>query len=159
MWELREETVMFLEMKSIQCDFSTNVFDEDWRLDFKFAIDIMEKLKEFNVKLQGNGLFAHEIYAHITSFQMKLALFLRQAGNNRFCHFPLLKEANIFGELAANYQVQLDNLAIEVGRRFQNFKNLEPQLNMFSSPFTTYVDLATEDLQLELPDLQANNDL
>ncbi|CAB4063674.1 unnamed protein product [Lepeophtheirus salmonis] len=43
MWELREETVMFLEMKSIQCDFSTNVFDEDWRLDFKFAIDIMEK--------------------------------------------------------------------------------------------------------------------
>ncbi|CAB4063675.1 unnamed protein product [Lepeophtheirus salmonis] len=90
---------------------------------------------------------------------MKLSLFLRQAGSNRFCHFPLLKEAKILGELAANYQVQLDNLAIEVGRRFQNFKNLEPQLNMLGSPFTTYVDLATEDLQLELPDLQANNDL
>ncbi|CAB4064443.1 unnamed protein product [Lepeophtheirus salmonis] len=28
-WELREETVMFLEMKNIQCDFSANVVDEE----------------------------------------------------------------------------------------------------------------------------------
>ena len=47
--------------KSIQCDFSTNIVDEEWRLDFKFAIDIMEKLNKLNVKLQGNGLFAHEM--------------------------------------------------------------------------------------------------
>ena len=50
-WELREETVMFLEMKSIQCDFCTNMVDEEWRFDFKFAIDIMEKLNKLNVKL------------------------------------------------------------------------------------------------------------
>jgi len=28
-WELREEIVMFLEMKSIQCDFSINTVDEE----------------------------------------------------------------------------------------------------------------------------------
>ena len=95
-WELREEIVMFLEMKSIQCDFCTNIVDEEWRLDFKFAIDIMEKLNEFNVKLQGNGRFAHEMYVHVKSFQMKLSLFSRQADNNKFCHFPLLKEAKNF---------------------------------------------------------------
>ena len=121
-WELREEIVMFLEMKSIQCDFSTNIVGEEWRLDFMFAIDIMEKLNELNVKVQGNGLFAHEMYVHVKSFQMKLSLFIRQAGNNRFCHFPLLKEENISGELAAKYKVQLDTLAIEFGRRFQDLK-------------------------------------
>ena len=128
-------------------------------MDFKFAIDIMEKLNELNVKLQGNGIFAHEMYVHVKSFQMKLSLFSRQAGNNRFCHFPLLKEANISGELAAKYKVQSDTLAVEFDRRFQDFKNLEPQFNILSSPFTTEVDSAPEDLQLELLDLQASNDL
>ena len=96
---------------------------------------------------------------HVKSFQMKLSLFSRQAGNNRFCHFPLLKEANISGKLAAKYKVQLDTLAVEFDRRFQDFENLKPQFNILSSPFTTEVDSAPEDLQLELLDLQASNDL
>ena len=53
----------------------------------------------------------------------------------------------------------METLAIEFGRRFQDFKNLEPQFNMLSSSFTTEVDSTPEDLQLELLDLQANNDL
>ena len=150
---------MFLEMKSIQCDFCANIADEELRLDFKFAIDIMEKLNELKVKLQGNGIFEHEMYVHVKSFQMKLSFFSMQAGNNRFCHFPLLKEAKIFGELAAKYKVQFDTLAVEFDRRFQDFKNLEPQFNILSSPFTTEVDSAPENLQLELLDLQASNDL
>ena len=92
---------------------------------------------------------------HVKSFQMKLSLFSRQAGNNRFCYFPLLKEAKISGELAAKYKVQLDTLAVKFDRRFQVFKNLE----ILSSPFTTEVDSAPENLQLELLDLLASNDL
>ena len=145
---------MFLEMKSIQCDFCTNIVDEEWRLDFKFAIDIMEKLNELNVKLQGNGIIAHEMYVRVNSFQMKLSLFSTQAGNNKFCHFSLLKEAKISGELAAKYKV-----AVEFNRRFQDLKNLEPQFNILSYPFTTEVDSALENLQRELLDLQASNDL
>ena len=82
---------MFLEMKGFVCDFVTNIVNDEWKSDFMFAIDIMEKLNELNVKLQGNSLFAHEMYVHIKSFQAKLSLFSRQAGENRFCHFPLLK--------------------------------------------------------------------
>ena len=110
---------MFLEIKSIQCDFSMNIVDEEWRLDFKFATDILEKLNELNVKVQGSGIFAHEMYVHVKSFQMKVSLFSRQAGNNTFCNFPLLKEANISSRLAAKYKVQLYNLAVEFERRFQ----------------------------------------
>ena len=99
------------------------------------------------------------MYVHVKSFQMKLSLFSRQTGNNRFCHFPLLKEAKISGELAAKYEVQLDTLAVEFDRRFQDFKNLELQFNILSSSFTMEVDSAPENLQLELLDLQASNDL
>ena len=63
-WEL-EEIVMFLEMKSIQCDFSINTVDEDWRLDFKFGIDIMEKLNELTVIPQGSGILEYEMYLHV----------------------------------------------------------------------------------------------
>jgi len=155
-WELKEEIVMFLEMKSIQCDFSTNIVDEEWRLDFKLAIDIMEKFNELNIKLQGNGIFTHEMYVHVKSFQMNLSLLSRQAGYNRFCNFPLLKEANISSELAAKHKVQLDTFGCRIR---QKFKNLESHFNILSSPFTTEVDSAPEDIQLELLDLQANNDL
>ena len=99
------------------------------------------------------------MYKHVKSFERKLSLFSRQAGNNRFSHFPLLKEAKISGKLAAKYKVQLDTLTVEFDKRFQYFKNLEPQFNILSSPFTTEVDSAPENLQLELLDLLASNDL
>ena len=71
----------------------------------------------------------------------------------------MLKEAKISSKLAAKYKVQLDSLAVEFDRGFHDFKNLELQFDILSSPFTTEVDSAPEDIQLELLDLQANNDL
>ena len=102
-WDLKEEIVMFLEMKGF-----ANIVNEEWKSDFMFAIDIMEKLNELNVKLQGNTLFAHEMYLHVKSFQANLSLFSRQTGENRFCHFPLLKQKTISGETADKYKAQLN---------------------------------------------------
>ena len=45
-WDLKEEIVLFLEMKGIDCDFVTNIDNGEWKTDFMFAIDIMEKLNE-----------------------------------------------------------------------------------------------------------------
>jgi len=64
------------------------------------------------------------------------------------------------GKLAEKYNVQLDSLVVEFEMRFQDFKNLEPLLNIISSPLNNAaVDSAPEDIQLELLDLQANYDL
>ena len=150
---------MFLEMKDFVCDFVTNIVNEEWKSDFMFAIDIFEKLNELNVKLQGNCLFAHEMYVHVKSFQAKLSMFSRQASENRFCHFPLLKQKTISDEMADKYKVQLDALVVEFERRFQNFKNLEPLFNILSSPFSAEADSAPEYIQLEVLDLQADYDL
>ena len=56
---------------------------------------------------------------HVKSFQAKLSLFSRQAGENRFCHFPLLKQKTISGEMADKYKAQLGALVVEFERRFQ----------------------------------------
>ena len=35
---------LILAMKGIDCDFVTNIVNEEWKSDSMFAIDIMEKL-------------------------------------------------------------------------------------------------------------------
>jgi len=71
----------------------------------------------------------------------------------------LLKLKPISGKLAEKYKAQLDSLVEEFETRFQDFKNLELLFNILSSPFTVEADSASEDIQLELLDLQANYDL
>ena len=50
--------------------------------------------------------------------------------------------------------MQLDSLTGQFDKRFQDFKNLEPQFNILGSPFTTDVYSAPEDIRR---DLQGNN--
>lgn len=96
-WDLKEEIVMFLEMKDIDCDFVTNIVNEEWTSDFMLAIDIMEKLNELNVKLQGNSLFAHEMNVHVSGKTLRSPGNLLKTG---FLHFPLLKQKTLSGKMA-----------------------------------------------------------
>ena len=96
---------------------------------------------------------------HVKSFQAKLSLFSRQAGNNRFCHLPLLKHNTISGETADKYKAQLDALTVEFERKFQDFKSLEPLFNIISSPLNAEAESVTRYIQSELLDLQADYDL
>ena len=53
---------MFVEMKGFVCDFVTKIVNEEWKSDFMFAIDIMEKLNELNVKPSLCRYWAQIIY-------------------------------------------------------------------------------------------------
>ena len=55
-WELKEEIVMFFEMTNIVCDFSTKAQNTEWKSDFAFATDIMQKMNELNKELQGRSI-------------------------------------------------------------------------------------------------------
>ena len=44
-------------------------------------------------------------------------------------------------------------------RRFADFKAIEGQFDLLSSPFACDIETATEELQMELIDLQADNSL
>ena len=51
--------------KNISCDLSKEIQSEEWVCDFAFPVDIMQKLNELNTKLQGKGVFAHELYREV----------------------------------------------------------------------------------------------
>lgn len=78
-------------MENLYCEFSKEMQSANWVCDFAFAVDILHKVNELNTKLQGKGVFAHEMYQEIKAFQMKLKLFAKQVKEQNFVHFPTLK--------------------------------------------------------------------
>ncbi|XP_042206651.1 general transcription factor II-I repeat domain-containing protein 2-like, partial [Homarus americanus] len=60
-WELKEESGLFLDMKQNAIDFP-QLNDEKWLSDFAFAVDIMGHMNDLNSKLQGKGAFAHDLF-------------------------------------------------------------------------------------------------
>ncbi|XP_068203025.1 general transcription factor II-I repeat domain-containing protein 2-like [Palaemon carinicauda] len=76
-----------------------------------------------------------------------------------FVHFPLLKTRTVTQALSDKYSYQLTDLRDEFIRRFADFKAIEGQFDLLSSPFACDVETAAEELQVELIDLQADNSL
>ncbi|XP_067435744.1 general transcription factor II-I repeat domain-containing protein 2A-like [Thunnus thynnus] len=86
-WELKQDIVSFLELLEKASDFP-ELSDTDWLCDLAFAVDILTRMNELNVKLQGKDQFVHEMYINVRAFKTKLALFSKQISNKSFAHFP-----------------------------------------------------------------------
>ncbi|CAI9739134.1 Hypothetical predicted protein [Octopus vulgaris] len=132
---------------------------DEWVCDFAFAVDIMQKLNELNTKLQGKGIFAHELYLEVKAFQWKLGLFAKQLNEQKFIHFPLLKTQSVTQESSDKYSSQLMALQKEFIRRFADFKAVEGLFDLLNSPLACDIETTTEELQIELIHLQADNSL
>ena len=158
-YELREEILIFLEIKKINCDFRENMTSDDWRCDFMFAIEVFEKLNNLNLELQGKGIFAHNMPTKVKAFEAKLLLFSKQTFQNNFSHFALLNKINVTSKLAGKYSKQSFDLKQEFERRFSDFKIMKRVFSTVASPFSADVETAPDSLQLELIDLQADNEL
>ena len=126
-------------MKDISCDFSKEVESEEWVCNFAFAVDIMQKLNELNTKLQGKGVFAHELYLEVKAFQSKLKLFAKQLNEQNFVHFPLLIIRAVTQALSGKYSSQLMALKEEF-IRFADFKAIVGQFDLLSSPFSCDIE-------------------
>ena len=90
-WNLREEILLFMEMKQIDCEFSSEIKNTEWVCDLAFSLDILDKMNELNIKLQGKGFFPHELFVEIVSFHVELGLFSTQLSAQNFVHFPVLQ--------------------------------------------------------------------
>ena len=117
-WALREEILLFLDMKGIACEFADKMKCEEWKFEFMFSIDIFEKLNELNVSLQGKGLLVHEMLMNVESFKSKLSLVARQSGEGNFCHFPVLKQQKVSSSASSKIKKHLLSLEKEMGNRF-----------------------------------------
>ena len=55
-WQLREENIMFLEMKEKDKEYP-QLKETEWLCDLAFSVDLFGHMNELNVKLQGKGVF------------------------------------------------------------------------------------------------------
>lgn len=59
-WDLKPEIQEFCQMKGKNIPELTST---EWLADLAFALDVTALMNELNSKLQGNGLFAHEMHS------------------------------------------------------------------------------------------------
>ena len=90
---------------------------------------------------------------------MKLKLFAKQPSEQNFIHFPHLKTQAVAPASSENCSTQLIALHQEFVRRFADFKAMEEQFDLLSSPFACDIETASEELQMELIDLQTDDSL
>ena len=100
----------FLEMKESSVYFQELMAKSEFKCDFAFAVDLMEKLNELNGTLQGKNVFAHEMYNALKSFTIKSNLLSYQLEEGNLIHFPVLKSIAVDHKLNKKYSRQLDAL-------------------------------------------------
>ncbi|XP_035985865.1 general transcription factor II-I repeat domain-containing protein 2-like [Fundulus heteroclitus] len=152
-WDLRSEIKEFCERKGKDIP---QLSEADWLADLSFTVDVTAQMNELNVKLQSKGLFVFQMYSAVKAFSRKLQLLSSQLRDNILTHMPTLKQATPSADQLLRYSSMLDALHNEFSRRFQDFKIVESEMNMVSSPFTCSVEDACSDVQMELIDLQAD---
>ena len=126
--------------------------DEKQMADLAFAVDVTV----LNTKLQVKGLFVHEMHNLVKAFMTKLQFLSRQQESNYLTHMQTLKELFPSDDNLRRYSSTLRALHGEFSRRFQNFRIMESEMHLISSPFICNVDDAPSDVQLELVDLQSD---
>lgn len=129
-----------------------------WLSDFAFFTDLLSHINKLNLKLQGRNQLIHDIWSHIRGFKMQLDLFSKQLVKKDFTHFPRLKTIAVTEDKLRSYEKSVKCLHEEFERRFQDFKVIEQDLEIFSMPFNVDCGSVKPELQLELIDLQCNTE-
>jgi len=152
--DLLEEIDLFMKMKNNEVP---ELSDSHFITNLSFLTDITDHLNEVSTKLQGKNQIITQMYDHIKSFKVKLALWNKQIQIGNFVHFPALKSLeNVESSSLVDYSGILTDLQ-QFETRFQDFKALEPQFQLFSTPFAVDVESVSEEIQMELVELQCDS--
>ncbi|KAL2079794.1 hypothetical protein ACEWY4_025538 [Coilia grayii] len=157
-WDLREQIQTFCATKGRDIPELT---DDEWVADLGFAVDVTALMNELNRRilldldvciLQGT-VCACDVQRG-EGFHEKITTSLKSGE----C-FDNTKRSEKIGRFSPQIlsDVTVDALHCEFSRRFQDFKNLDNEMQLVSSPFNCSVENAPSDVQMELIDLQADS--
>ncbi|XP_041858599.1 general transcription factor II-I repeat domain-containing protein 2-like isoform X2 [Melanotaenia boesemani] len=155
-FELREE------IRAFQATRTNNIqvpSDKHWISDLAFLVDITELLNILNLQLQGKDQIINQMYDHIRAFKQKLLLLSRHLSTGNLAHFSSLKEVGLMEESTPKYLNILSDLVVEFDNRFKDFQENSNTFELFAQPFSVHVDVVSEELQMELLELQSDSDL
>ncbi|XP_063748741.1 general transcription factor II-I repeat domain-containing protein 2B-like [Eleginops maclovinus] len=155
-FDLREEIREFQAMKTNNIQVPT---DSHWLADLAFLVDITELLNILNLQLQGRDQMITQMYDHVKAFKQKFQLLSRHLSKGNLEHFPSLREVGLMEEDTPKYLNILNNLEVEFDHRFEDFRGNTTAFELFAQPFSVNVDAVSEELQMELLELQSDSDL
>ncbi|XP_069003320.1 general transcription factor II-I repeat domain-containing protein 2B-like [Embiotoca jacksoni] len=107
LWELKAEIREFCKKKGKDIP---ELSGEDWMAGFAFAVDVTALMNELNTKLQGEGLFVHEMHSLVKAFMRKLQFLSSQLDSNNLTHMQTLKEVTPSADHFRRYSSKLGAL-------------------------------------------------
>ncbi len=110
--------------------------------DLAIAVDVTGYMSERNTRLQDKGLFAHKMYSQVKAFMANVKLLSRQVETNTLTHFPILKDSTLSDDQHSRYASLLQDLHGEISGQSEDFKAVESEMLLVSSPFRCDVDKA-----------------
>jgi hypothetical protein len=160
LFKLREEIDLFLITKDKQVK---ELSDPKFNFDLAFMVDLTAYLNELNLKLQGESQLVVEMFNQIKTFEVKLDLWKRQLLENNLYHFNTCQEIKQIYENEIfevhTYVRILESLKQKFQERFNDFRSHKFEFDLFNKPFDIEVYDSPEDIQMELIELQANDEL
>ena len=97
------------------------------------------------------------MYDSIKSFKCKLSLWVKQLTADNVAHFSSLHSlSRVESQRLKDYSDILSRLLKEFERRLEEFRVLAPQFSLFATPFAVEVDDVSEEVQMEVLDLQCD---
>lgn len=154
-YELKDHIGQFL------AEFEIDSFPE-WNQkefvdDLEFTVDILNHLNLLNKLLQGPNLFIHDMYKSLKDFTKNLVIWHAETTTNNFENFPNLHQRSelLSDDQRAKYQNVIHRLIDDFSKRFADFKQLDADFVALSNLFTVDAYQLRPELQLELIELQA----
>lgn len=133
----------------------------EWMNDLAFLLDITNHLNNLNLKLQGNNKLFTNLCNEVSSFQMKLTLFVTQLTQKKLDNFPYLKERERENEIDIDsYKSKVEAVRLTFESRFSQFTAEANNVALFTNPFVfpdDKINTFEENLQLEIIDLKCNS--
>ena len=150
-FELLKEINEFLVMKNIDMP---QLRDPVWIANLAFLVDITAHLNDLNLKLQGRNQLVSDLFSYVAAFERKLNFLKGHIEKSNFKHFPTLQKLQPSDTTI--YEQFMSDLIDQFSSRFEDIRTHQVELKLFATPFDVDVDIAPEDIQMELIDLQSN---
>ena len=131
-------------------------------LEVGFFADVVTHVNTLNLKFQGKNNLICDLYSQIKAFRTKLQLFESQVTECNFTHFPCCDEFNKKTEeqfpIAFAVKIIAD-LKEKFQKRFSDLDMNSKEIRLFQNPFDCNVAEISSQLQIEIIDLQANEQI
>lgn len=161
---IRKDISTFLDahVKSDITNLEEEIKKPEFLKQLAFLTDLTNHLNNFNLSLQGRDKLISDMVGVVNGFKNKLRIFKNSLEKEELSHFPScnqimteFKRQNLVIQFS-DCSLDIQTIIEEFDSRFNEIKDLETSIRLFSNPLGVNIEEQEPRIQLELCDLQAD---